>query len=191
MTRLDATVVPPHHPPYIVADLLGLPGDDIRYELVNGSLLISAGPTPLHQRVSSRICRILEDVAPEGVEPLQTVNLRVGFRELYVPDVAVVPAAATESATSMVSPRDVTLAVEVVGPTSRAQDRFLKPEVYAAAGIPVYWRVEMDEGPTLYVYELDGETYGPPTAHKAGVVADLHAPFPVSFDPADLMRRRG
>ncbi|MGW5158711.1 hypothetical protein ACWEPN_24820 [Nonomuraea wenchangensis] len=29
-------------------------------------------------------------------------------------------------------------------------------------------RVEPDEGPALYVYELDGDAYGPPAVHKAG-----------------------
>ncbi|MBN6052768.1 Uma2 family endonuclease, partial [Nonomuraea sp. RK-328] len=181
----------PGVPPFTVDDLLKFPDDRNRYELFNGSLLVSPAPTPLHQRVTSRICRILEDTAPLELELLQTVNLRVSDVDLWIPDVVVVPAAATETVGLMFSPRDIRLAVEVVSPSSRAQDRLLKAGAYAAAGIPAYWRVEMDEGPTVYVYELDGKTYGPPPAHKAGTVAEFQAPFPVSFDPADLMARRG
>ncbi|NUW31539.1 Uma2 family endonuclease [Nonomuraea sp. SMC257] len=185
------STVLPGVPPFTADDLLKFPDDGNRYELFNGSLLVSPAPTPLHQRVASRLCMILEAVAPLELEPLQTVNLRASDLDVWIPDVVVVPAAATESVGLMFAPRDIRLAVEVVSPSSRAQDRLLKAGAYAAAGIPVYWRVEMDEGPTLYVYELDGKTYAPPTAHKAGTVAELHSPFPVSFDPADLMRRRG
>ncbi|MEV0200158.1 Uma2 family endonuclease [Nonomuraea sp. NPDC050691] len=185
------STVLPGVPPFTVDDLLKFPDDGNRYELFNGSLLVSPAPTPLHQRVTGRICTILEAAAPLELELLQAVNLRVSDVDLWIPDVVVVPAAATESVGLMFSSCDIRLAVEVVSPSSRAQDRSLKAGAYAAAGIPVYWRVEMDEGPTVYVYELDGKTYGPPSAHKAGAVADLHKPFPVSFDPADLMTRRG
>ncbi|NUW40153.1 Uma2 family endonuclease [Nonomuraea rhodomycinica] len=186
------STVLPGVPPFTVDDLLKFPDDGNRYELFNGSLLVSPAPIGMHQRVSHRICRILEDAAlPAGVEALPTVNLRISDADLYVPDVAVVSVDRTETYAATYSPEEFLLVVEVVSPSSRAQDRLLKAGVYAAAGIPVYWRVEMDEGPTVYVYELDGKTYGPPMAHKAGTVADLHAPFPVSFDPADLVRRRG
>ncbi|MDR8414327.1 Uma2 family endonuclease [Nonomuraea sp. 3-1Str] len=107
--------------------------------------------------------------------------------DLRILDVAVVSADATETASVTFSPREVRLAVDLISPNNGV----LKGEAYAAAGIPVYWRVEMNDGPTVYVHELDGRTYGPPVAHKAGTVAELHAPFPVSFDPADLLSRRG
>ncbi|MCA2181767.1 hypothetical protein LDL08_36950 [Nonomuraea glycinis] len=50
-----------------------------------------------------------------------------------------------------------------------------------------YWRIELDEGPTVYVYELDGDSYGAPSAYKAGTVATLAMPYSVSFDPGDLI----
>ncbi|MET7465815.1 Uma2 family endonuclease [Nonomuraea sp. NPDC005501] len=187
----SGSTVLPGVPPFTVDDLLTFPDDGNRYELFTGSLLVSPVPTPLHQRVTGRICIILGAAAPLELELLQTVTLRGSDVDLWIPDVVVVPAAATESVGLMFSPHDVRLAVEVVSPSSRAQDRLLKAGAYAAAGIPLYWRVETDEGPTIYVHELDGTTYRPPVAHKAGTVAELHAPFPVSFDPADLLSHRG
>lgn len=83
----------------------------------------------------------------------------------------------------MFAPEDMLLAVEVASPSTVTQDKTLKAEVYARAGIPTYWRIELDEGPILYVYELNGDTYDPPTAYKPGAIAELKAPFPVSFDP--------
>jgi Uma2 family endonuclease len=89
----------------------------------------------------------------------------------------------------MFAPDDVLLAVEVVSPSTKARDRATKVQAYAEAGIPAYWRAELDEGPTLHVYELDGEVYRGPSAHKAGTIASLETPFPVAFDPADLIDR--
>lgn len=181
----------PGVPPFTVDDLLKFPDDGNRYELFNGSLLVSPSPAPLHQRAIRRLERILEDAAPLDLEPLGTVNLRVSAVDYYIPDLVVVPAERTEAVPLMFSPRDIRLAVEVVSPSTQARDRDFKTGAYAEAGIPVYWRVEMDEGPTVYVYELDGETYGPPVAHKAGTVVALQKPYPITFDPAVLLSRRG
>ncbi|MGI5270552.1 Uma2 family endonuclease [Nonomuraea sp. CA-218870] len=117
---------------------------------------------------------------------MSTGNLRVGDKGFYIPDLVVVPMESTERTELMFSPQDVLLAVEIVSPTTKMRDRAFKTEAYAAVGIPSYWRVELDEGPVLYVYDLDGDVYGPPAVHKAGTVADLAEPFPVSFDPAEL-----
>ncbi|MEU8102861.1 Uma2 family endonuclease [Nonomuraea muscovyensis] len=181
----------PGVPPFTVDDLLKFPDDGNRYELFNGSLLVSPSPAPLHQRAIRRLERILEDAAPLDLEPLGTVNLRVSAVDYYIPDLVVVPVERTEAVPLMFSPRDIRLAVEVVSPSTQARDRGFKTGAYAEAGIPVYWRVEMDEGPTVYVYELDGETYGPPAAHKAGTVVALQKPYPITFDPAVLLSRRG
>ncbi|WP_431927914.1 Uma2 family endonuclease [Nonomuraea jabiensis] len=170
-------------PPYTVDDLFKLPDDGNRYELFNGSLLVSPAPTSPHQRAIYRLQRILDDAAPLELEPLATVNLRVTDKDYYIPDLVIVPADRDQL---MYSPEEILLAAEVVSPSTRMRDRGLKVMAYAAAGIPSYWRVEMGEGPTLYVYELNGDSYDPPTAYKAGEMANLTTPFPVSFDPADL-----
>ncbi|WP_433440482.1 Uma2 family endonuclease [Nonomuraea sp. CA-141351] len=178
-------VLPP--PPYTVDDLLKLPDDGNRYELFNGSLLVSPAPTSPHQRAIFRLQIILNDAAPPELEPLATVNLRVTDKDYYIPDLVIVPA---DTAQLMFSPEELHLAVEVVSPSTKMRDKILKVGAYAAAGVPVYWRVELDEGPALYVYELNGDSYDPPTVYKAGEVANLTVPFPMSFDPADLDRPR-
>jgi Uma2 family endonuclease len=39
--------------------------------------------------------------------------------------------------------------VEVVSPSTTAIDRAVKPAMYADAGIPVYWRVELQGTPKV------------------------------------------
>lgn len=177
-------------PPFTVDDLLRFPDDGNRYELFNGSLLVSPSPVPLHQYAILRLARILEDAAPPELQPMQEVNLRVSGRDFFIPDLVVVPAETVEETELMFAPRDVLLAVEIVSPTTRARDRHLKRAAYAAAGIPAYWRVELSDGPSVHVHELAGDEYKPAEKYDAGEVARLSAPFEVSFDPAVLVRRR-
>jgi Uma2 family endonuclease len=44
------------------------------------------------------------------------------------------------------APHEVVLAVEIASPTSQSMDRVTKPALYAAAGIPYYWRIEVSDG---------------------------------------------
>ncbi|MEV0385930.1 Uma2 family endonuclease [Nonomuraea sp. NPDC050643] len=185
-----ARTVLPGKPPFTVDDLLRFPDDGNRYELFNGSLLVSPAPTPMHQRVIYRLQRMLDDAAPPELEPLSTVNLRLSDQDFYIPDLVIVHTDSVDEAELMFAPEDLLLAVEVGSPSTRTRDEVLKAAGYAAAGIPAYWRLELDEGPALYVYELDDDAYAPPAVYKAGSVAHLKTPFPVSFDPAGLLTRR-
>jgi Uma2 family endonuclease len=75
------------------------------------------------------------------------------------PDVSVVRAdAITGPDQTSYEAKDVVLAVEVVSPDSESRDRTTKPQKYAAAGIPHFWRVEQNGTsgkPIVHVYELD------------------------------------
>lgn len=172
--------------PFTVDELLELPVDGKRYELFNGSLVVSPAPTPRHQRAIFHLQRILYEAAPRELEALSTVNVRASDEDFYIPDLVVVPKAVSNSVGLMFAPGDLLLAVEVVSPSTKTHDRASKPVAYATAGIPLYWRIELEPGPTLYVYELGGDSYKEPAAYKGGTVASLSAPFPVSFDPAEL-----
>jgi Uma2 family endonuclease len=173
--------------PFTVDDLLRFPDDGNRYELFNGSLVVSPAPTPLHQDAIFRQQKILHQAVPSHLKVLSTVNVRASDKDLYIPDLVIVPRQRVREVRLMFAPADVRVAVEVVGPSTKTRDRGTKVQAYAEAGIPAYWRIELAEGPTLYVYELDEDTYRGPVAYKAGTVATLTTPCSVSFDPADLI----
>ncbi|TDE49744.1 Uma2 family endonuclease [Nonomuraea mesophila] len=180
----------PGAPPFTVDDLLEFPDDGNRYELFNGSLLVSPSPAPPHQRALYRLQRILDDASPPELEPLSTVNVRLTDKDFVIPDLVVVPEEASETVGLMFSPADLLLAVEVGSPSTIMVDEGTKAILYAKAGVPSYWRIELANEPTLYVHELNGDTYDPPVAYKAGDVAHLTTPFAVGFDPAELVRGR-
>ncbi|MFI9561332.1 Uma2 family endonuclease [Nonomuraea endophytica] len=184
----ETSTVLPGKPPFTVDDLLRFPDDGNRYELFNGSLLVSPAPLPLHQRAIRRLELLLEEFAPPTLEPLSTVNLRVTEKDFFIPDLVVVPTAVVEANELMFAPADILLAVEVVSPSTRARDRTFKTAEYAKAGIPTYWRIEPE---ALYVYTLEDGSYAGPEVYKAGEVAQLSTPYEVAFDPGDLVRPRG
>lgn len=83
------------------------------------------------------------------------------------------------------APSEVVLAVEIESPGSHVEDGVVKPALYAAHGIPSFWRIEL--GP------IRARWYGPDGAGNyreldcpvERLVAD--APFPVDVPLVDLL----
>ncbi len=76
----------------------------------------------------------------------------------------------------------------MVSRSSRSDDRFRKPGLYAQADIPCYLRVELDP-PHVVAYHLgtDG-VYEEVGRAEPGEVLKLTEPFPITIDPAALVR---
>lgn len=114
----------------------------------------------------------------------------LGQKQRPEPDVMVLRSDAdTGPDQTYYSPDAVLLAVEVVSPDSEERDRYRKPELYAAAGIPHFWRVEEDDGvPVVYVYERDPATrsYALTGIHRHQL--KLEAPFDVEIDLTEIER---
>jgi Uma2 family endonuclease len=180
----------PTPPPFTVDDLMHLPDDGARYELFDGSLLVSPAPSSLHQLVAQRLLVALVSVVPPEYEPLDTSNVKVDDENYFIPDLVVVRAESVYADTLMFTPADVLLAIEIVSHSTRKRDRILKLGAYAEARIPHYWRVEPTEGPALYSYELDGDDYRLVKAASGGERTELTSPFPMTIDPAGWIGRR-
>jgi Uma2 family endonuclease len=186
-----------HPGPWTMADVEALPdaGDHARYELLSpGVLTVSPAPGTAHQRASRLLANLLDDAANRSgadVEVLEAVNVEVPGGRLTTPDIAVVDGRVADTDPVRYPSSVVRLVVEIVSPGSRATDRAIKPELYAEAGIPAYWRLELQPAPHLITYILDGEHYAAAITLHAGQLGELPAPFPLHLDPADLARRRG
>ncbi|MGR6920697.1 Uma2 family endonuclease [[Actinomadura] parvosata] len=79
---------------------------------------------------------------------------------------------------------------EVVSPGSgRTRDYDIKPPAYAGAGIEVFIRVELEGAdiPRVEVLRLGAHGYELIGRAGAGEQVTLPEPFPVSFDPAELL----
>lgn len=170
---------------WTLADLAELPDTGWRYEIVDGSLLVSPPPEVPHVVAESFLVRILQDAAPSGILALSGGSGIVTRRSVYVPDAVVVTAEAARRARKAFTPEDVLLVVEVLSPSNRTTDLVTKRADYAAAGIPAYWIVDLD-GPTLTALQLVGDTYKEIAQVRAGQRWRARHPFPVEIDPARL-----
>ena len=79
--------------------------------------------------------------------------------KLLVPDVVVVAARAVGETTTRVPCEAVLAVVEVVSPSTVSIDRAVKPVMYADAGIPGYWRVELQGTPKVVACSLSCGRY--------------------------------
>lgn len=83
----------------------------------------------------------------------------------------------------------VVLVVKIVSPGSVVADRAVKPQLYAAAEIPSYLRVELGAAPSAAVFALHEGRYEQVAEAPAGGVLRLGEPFPAEIDLAALVTR--
>jgi Uma2 family endonuclease len=186
-----------HTGPWTPDDVEALPdaGDHARFEVYEGGVLVvSPAPGVGHQRASYWLHRTLAQAAVSAgadAEVLEAVNVALPGNKLLVPDVVVVAAEAVDQATTRLPCEAVLAVVEVVSPSTVSMDRAIKPVMYAEAGIPVYWRVEVQGTPKIVVSSLSRGRYVTRTTLAAGTRGRITRPFAVELDPADLTRRTG
>lgn len=132
-------------------ELLGLPDDGRRYEVVDGQLVVSPRQTITHERIAMRLAVQLGQQVPPGVEAVHELGLGLGT-DVRFPDAGLVRTPGRSPASQVGNdPVAVLLAVEVVSRSSRKTDRMFKPAGYAAAGVPASWRVETEPEPEVAV----------------------------------------
>lgn len=173
------------------ADYEALPEEICRHiEIVDGSIIVSPSATPEHNDLAANLRTELLRTCGSAWRVSLDVDLRIRDVPLlnYRPDVIVYTAKRRRS--ELIRPPMVLLVAEVMSPGSVTMDRRHKPEDYAAAGIPHFWRLEEDdEGETLtvFTYQLDNATakYASTGAH-ADRLSTSALGFPIDIDLASL-----
>ncbi len=160
-----------------------------RIELIDGSLWVSPAPSKRHQHIAFLLALGLYAAAEQaGFLVLQDVNLRLKSGRIFQPDVVV---ADTDDIGNTVEAAEVKLVAEVVSPSNAGTDRLLKPQLYAAAGIGWYLRVEQPQDTVeLHLQKLDGDHYVPYLRADPGQALVSEAPFPFRLDVAAQLTRR-
>ena len=127
------------------SDYLATPDDGKRYEIVDGELFVTASPSPMHQRVSRRLERQLEDYF-HGRSIGEVFNAPIDViltdHDVFVPDLIVVSNPATISKRGIDGPP--LLVIEILSPSTSKQDRGVKARRYAELGVPHYWIADPD-----------------------------------------------
>ena len=178
----------PHAGPWTEQDLLDLPDNGVRHELLEGALLVNPPPAPRHQRVGYLLTKALDGAVPADLIVVEAIGVRIPDGSMLIPDVLVVDRdQGLANRSGIVDPGLVRLAVEVASPSSHIMDRLTKPTLYARAGVPHFWRVEIDDaGPAVHSCLLDRGVYVEWASSGPGEVFDVDRPFPFQLPVDDL-----
>jgi Uma2 family endonuclease len=128
-------------PRYTVDQVRRFPDDGLRYELLDGFLLVTPAPASLHQIVTINFSVALH----QAVTPSRRAwvvscgELEIGTRTLLNPDILVYPGSYAPS-TPWKEIAEWWLAVEVLSPSTR--DRDFKQKAYRNLGVEEVWLVD-------------------------------------------------
>lgn len=117
-----------------------------RYELLDGELLVTPGPRPVHQRVVLEFAFLLRqhaEAASLGDVLTSPADIELVPESILQPDIFVIPAALGR-VTAWPEVTHLLLAVEVISPSSARTDRVRKRRFFQALRVPEYWVVDAD-----------------------------------------------
>jgi len=115
---------------------------DDRVELLEGVVVAMTPRNPLHDSCVTRATLALVRAVSERAVVRTQCSLVAGRHSLPEPDVAVVPGSPGDYDSRH---PDAALLVVEVAESSLQQDRITKAAIYAAAGVPEYWIVNLRE----------------------------------------------
>lgn len=176
------------HParPFTYDDLEAMPDDGYRREIIGGSLIVTPAPGGGHQRVTGKLYALLQ--AAETAETMAMVapyDWKLPDGGSVQPDVMVIRREDFDPSGPLPSSAVPLLAVEVLSPSNRAQDRMLKRDLYQKLGVPAYWIVD-PAVPSLLALRLVDGRYD--VEYEGAGVFRTESPFAFEARLADLSR---
>ena len=143
------------------AELVGWPEDSRRYELYDGEVFEIPSPIALHQMVSARLFLALEGYvrAHGGIVLYAPLDIVLTEYDVVQPDLLLF----TRERQHLINPREVTrqapdLAVEILSPSTAANDRGRKLRLLACHGVREYWLVD-PEAARIEIHSLSGDHF--------------------------------
>jgi Uma2 family endonuclease len=174
--------------PLTYEDLLDLPDDGLRYEILGGELIVTPASTAGHQRVLGRLSRrfnehVCRTEAGEAI--LGPFDVRLSRFDTVKPDIIFIGASQPPvSGDQNFIDFAPALVVEVISPTSRRIELVRKMALYANAGIQEYW-VADPEWRTFAINVLAVDEYIPVELATDGWLESRVLPG-LRVDPAEV-----
>jgi Uma2 family endonuclease len=174
----------PHGRAFTRADLDAMPDDGNRYEIIDGTLIVTPAPSMRHQATVVALVARLAHLCPPQLRLLVApFDVDLAPKTVVQPDVLI-------AERSRLTERDLkgppVLAVEVISPSTRHIDLALKRARYEEAGCPSYWVIDPAE-PSIVCWELRDGRYVEEARATASQSVTLAAPFSVTLAPAELI----
>src|SRR5690606_2491009 len=173
---------------WTVDDLAAFPDDGLRYEIIDGVLLVSPSPALPHQRAITRLNQVLAAACPPDLEVfVAPLDWQPAASRSFEPGLLVVR---RDDATGMKLTGVPALVIEVLSPSTARIDRTLKFSAYAESGVPQYWIVDpgtADTEPSVEVYDLVDGAYVLQGTASGDDELSVTGPVPVRVAPAALL----
>jgi Uma2 family endonuclease len=128
-------------------ELLALPEDGLRHELLDGEHVVSPTPRVPHQRAVRELYRLLEP-AVQGRGDVELFglpgDLRLSARTVVEPDLFLLPSVPGLRLQDWAAAPTPILVVEVLSASTAARDRGQKRRLYLESAVEEYWIVDLD-----------------------------------------------
>ena len=128
------------------ADLVALPEDQLRHELIDGEHVVTPSPGTVHQSILLNLVRLLLpylDRCGLGRMLVAPFDVKLSMFTVFVPDLVYFTA---ERFGRVVNEKHATaapdLVVEILSPGTRRRDKGRKRAVYDREGVREYWIVD-------------------------------------------------
>jgi Uma2 family endonuclease len=140
--------IPDNRINYTVDDYWLFPEDNIRREIIDGELYVSASPFRKHQTAVGNLyyhLRAYLEMHPLGTLLLAPFSVVLSPTDVVEPDLLYVAAERSAILTDKGVQGAPDLVVEVLSSKTRRVDETVKRDLYARAGVREYWLVDTDE----------------------------------------------
>jgi Uma2 family endonuclease len=174
--------------PLTYDDLLEMPHDGKRREVLGGELIVNPAPRRDHQEIVANLDWILQRfLRPSGSGRVYThpVDVYLGRHDIVQPDLIVIRderLGIYRPEGIIVEPPDIV--VEILSPSSRGIDLVRKMALYARSGVSEYWIAD-PERRVLVLNRLQGEDYVAVEPDTDGRIASSTLPG-LRIDPAEV-----
>lgn len=172
--------------PLTYDDLLQMPDDGKRYEIIDGELYVSPSPIPKHQELLGRLHVIMSLFVAEhgqGKVYVAPLDVRLAEHDVVEPDMLFISTERIGIIGETMITGAPDLVIEVLLPSTRARDESLKADLYARAGVQEYWLVD-PQAQTLVIHTLEdgrwvpvGSAGRPESRVLGGLTVDVSALF--------------
>ena len=132
--------------PWTYADLVALPDDQLRHELIDGEHLVTPSPATGHQIILMNLIRLLLPYLDEhrlGQLLSAPFDIKLSLFTVLVPDLVYFTSARfARSVNEKHATAAPDLVVEILSPGTRRRDKGRKRAIYDREGVHEYWIVD-------------------------------------------------
>lgn len=158
--------------------------NDDRFELLEGWILSEMTRNPAHDVTIDAVNEALRAILPKGWR-LRIQSAIMTIDSVPEPDLAIVRGEARDFLRRHPGSDDVALVVEVAD-SSLAEDRTIKHRIYARAGIPTYWIVNIVDSRIEMHTDPNGSTKSP--AYRSSIAIGRDGDVPLVVDGREIGR---